>query len=35
MVSPKRIQWLFEMTFMDEFGRELKRIQVVAYVGEI
>ncbi|RVX07931.1 hypothetical protein CK203_014698 [Vitis vinifera] len=27
----KRIQWLFEMTFMDEFGRELKRIQVVAY----
>ncbi|RVW88644.1 Serine/threonine-protein kinase ATR [Vitis vinifera] len=30
----KGIQWLFKMTFMDEFSRELKRIQVVTYVGE-
>ena len=31
----KEIQWLFKMTFVDEFGRELKGIQVVAYLGEI
>ena len=31
----KGIQWLFKMAFVDEFGRELKGIQVVAYVGEI
>ena len=31
----KEIQWLFKMTFVDEFGRELKGIQVVTYVGEI